>query len=272
MPVLNDADDVKVGTVGADAIYAGTDLVWSPGGGFSPLDLPGCRLWLDAADESTIDDTANPGRVAAWDDKAQFSFDVNQGTLNEQPSTGVETIGGLNALGFDGISRNDNMVNPAVQLTTVQDPGWSWFAVVRLDVNDSNGRTIYNSDATFPDVAGLVGIKQSRVGTASGGGGATMYTDDTDQDAFVVGAPFIARSERNTVTDTIEMFVDGVSNGSTATPNGDPTVGAFPFQVGMKRLTGFFRGPIGEIVCYAPTLSPEDTVQLENYLSSKWGI
>ena len=66
---------------------------------FSPLALQP-RLWLDAADASTI--TASSGAVSEWRDKSGNGYAFTQATSTAQPTTGTTTQNGLNVISFDG--------------------------------------------------------------------------------------------------------------------------------------------------------------------------
>lgn len=69
---------------------------------FTPLDIPGLVLWMDASDASTITQTA--GSVSAWYDKSGNGYIATQATGANQPITGARTLNGLNVLNFDGSS------------------------------------------------------------------------------------------------------------------------------------------------------------------------
>jgi hypothetical protein len=55
--------------------------------------------WYDAADESTI--TESSGSVSQWSDKSGNDAHATQTSGSFQPSTGTETINGLNVIDFD---------------------------------------------------------------------------------------------------------------------------------------------------------------------------
>ena len=67
----------------------------SPDAAWSPTSLPGLKLWLDAADSSTI--TGNP--VTAWSDKSGNNITL---TSSSGPASGTRNLNGKNVLDFDG--------------------------------------------------------------------------------------------------------------------------------------------------------------------------
>lgn len=75
---------------------------------FSPLDLTNLKLWLDAADSTTITETA--GAVSQWDDKSGNGNHATQGVGASQPLTGGDVVNSLNVISLDGI--DDFMILP----------------------------------------------------------------------------------------------------------------------------------------------------------------
>ena len=60
--LLAEAEDVRVGTVRAEGVYAGDTLIWPSG--FDPTSLTGLMVWLDAAQLGMADGAA----VSPWPD------------------------------------------------------------------------------------------------------------------------------------------------------------------------------------------------------------
>ena len=50
----------------------------------APTQIPGCALWLDAADASTV--TLSGANVTAWKDKSGNGYDAIQPTTAYQPT------------------------------------------------------------------------------------------------------------------------------------------------------------------------------------------
>jgi hypothetical protein len=71
MTVINDADKLYLGTQAVDRVYAGANLVWPSG--FSPTDLPGLRVWLDATQLALADGAP----VSPWPDLSGKGNDGN---------------------------------------------------------------------------------------------------------------------------------------------------------------------------------------------------
>lgn len=88
--IINNSANLE--TIDLDIIRAG-NVTWTP----AQISVMG---WYDADDASTI--TQSAGAVSQWNDKGPNGFHVSQGTAANQPTTGVQTIGGKNAIHFDG--------------------------------------------------------------------------------------------------------------------------------------------------------------------------
>ncbi len=92
------------------------------GASFSPLDIPDLALWLDASDASTI--TEAGGAVSQWDDLSGNANHEIQNVGSAQPTTGVATINGNNAIDFDGV--NDYMVTSSRIINTPKPMTLIW--------------------------------------------------------------------------------------------------------------------------------------------------
>jgi len=102
-----------------------------------------CAAWYDAADVSSLTiDPANAeagDQISLWADKSGNGRNVSRATGIAQPATGRRSIGGLNAIDFDG---NDTMVNSGgigISCTNV-----SVFVVRQWDSITNNGVKSFN--------------------------------------------------------------------------------------------------------------------------------
>lgn len=100
---------------------------------FSPTDISGLILWLDADDATII--TESGGSVSQWDDKSGNGFNVVQTTGSRQPTTNLVTVNGRNAIDFDGV--NDYLSNNVDStLYTLTDGDYTFLYVLSLDTPD----------------------------------------------------------------------------------------------------------------------------------------
>jgi hypothetical protein len=146
---------------------------------------------------------------------------------------------------------------------------WTVFAVVLTDTvtgvhsavdGDGPGTRVgqyLRINGTAAESIGFV------AGTArNDGAGATLST----------ATAYLLRSV-NGGTTTIETFVDGSSNGTTAlsgTQNYSATVSLY---IGRSHsTTQYWDGWIAEVIAYDTALSGGDVSDVETYLTSKWGL
>jgi hypothetical protein len=80
----------------------------------SPLDIAGCVGWWDASDASTLT-LDGSGNVEAWADKTSEGNDLTQATAANRPSVTAAAVNGLPAVTFDG--SNDTLRTGAISLT-----------------------------------------------------------------------------------------------------------------------------------------------------------
>ena len=73
---------------------------------FSPLDIPGLVLWLDASDTDTL--TGDP--VTAWADKSASGLTADDGAAGLEPTLNASAQNGLNGLEYDGNNTSNGEV------------------------------------------------------------------------------------------------------------------------------------------------------------------
>lgn len=223
---------------------------------WTPAQLSGLALWLDAADPNTI--TLNGSTVSQWRDKSGNSRHANQATATSQPAYTTAGLNGRNVLTFDGtndlfelasgILLDDNFTHVhsvLVRSTTGQNSvdvgrtttpigyGNWWFTdnVLYSNLRGSNFMLHGGSIATGTFINGLVrnnsGTQAYRNGTAFG----------TPQGAAVTG--------------NLTLNAIGRAQGSTAAVH---------------------NGIMAEVIVGRSNLSIEDRQKLEGYLAWKWGL
>jgi len=225
------------------------------GGGvtpFSPLDIAGIALWLDAADAATITQTA--GAVSQWDDKSGNNNHALQVIGLSQPTTGTRTINSLNTIDFDGSSD---------------------FMLLTSALSRTNGYTVY--------IVCQVDDTGTTKAFFSGSAPGALYLRSSTTEGFVIvrqnQAVLLTGSTTGIVTPSIASFkshstgniirVNGVSNGSNATNNAltsDVTV------FGISDGSNFLDAGIAEVLVYSANLSTANENLLGAYLADKWGI
>lgn len=240
-------------------------LLMAAGGTASTLPVSGAALWLDASDSASI--THSSGAVSQWNDKSGNGRHVSQSTASAKPTTGTNTLNGLNVITFDG-----------------------------GDVLSYSGSTGVDPDTMTAFIVFLESTQVTNAGIVAGHAGAT--NDWTRTDAFV----FETHDNSSNLILTVDSanrgswggtgaapadiyalrrgagggtFRNGGSNISTA-PTGTWSTATGGFVIGGRYLSGAvagtnrLNGRIAEIIIYPSALSVADTNLVGNYLE-RWG-
>jgi hypothetical protein len=217
----------------------------------TPLELSPA-LWLDAADTTTI--TESSGSVSQWNDKSGNARHVVQTTAADQPTTGSETINGLNVLSFN----SDELISAA---TTAEHR--TIFIVADSDGAAVTQGAIWRHEGGNITLFRHQGTTQTslRFTTRSTAFSATSVTGLTDPHIltarFTDQTNVIVRRNKTTLTTTNTALSQQAATGA--------------IWVGGYLLEQFI-GKIGEIITYSQALSDAELDEVETYLSNKWGI
>lgn len=244
----------KITTTGAALLLAGganAATLWTPA-------EISTAAWFDAADASTITDTA--GAVSQWNDKSGNSRDLSLATGATNPTTGTRTLNGLNALDLI----ETDALQTAAAATWLNGTKYHFFAVLEQDVAGNYAGT----DGT------VTGGKLLHIGQTNGtiwkqdhfGSGGYSYSHTLDTSALIAVNSFL-----NTGS---EVFINGTSIGSNAGPTSALNTDG-PLNIGRAYNGGGlgkdFDGAMGEIIIITGDLTAADQELVEGYLAHKWG-
>jgi len=221
---------------------------------FSPSDISNLAIWLDSGDTATITDTS--GAVNQWDDKsvnARHVFDTAAGS----PTTGTETINGLNVIDFPGggAGQDDTVLNTSASTTLTQP-----FTMVFVGSGPGADRAVgsLGDGAVFLQLDSGPGTWAYYAGTVQSGT-TTMSSGQTS----IVVAVFDSSGG------TSQLRVNGVQE-STADPG---TNSLNLLQVGADGNPVLeWGGVIASVLVYDKALSTQEVSDLETYLGDRWGV
>ena len=232
---------------------------------WTPSQLSGLQLWLDASDTTTI--TESSGSVSQWDDKSGNENHVSQGTAVNQPTTGTRTINGLNVLDFDGdmLFTTDSVVSGNPNL-----------GIALLILYDTNGGAL--TDRTIQIGAGA----GSTAGITGGTNGYSWrFNDGTEEYGTVsTGTALIQIGVRPSGGDyeSSQMFIDGTEETATSLSNGTPNIsagasigGGQSGNTALGTISNAINGAIGEAIAVEDN-STNTRQKIEGYLAHKWGL
>jgi hypothetical protein len=271
--VIETADPVAITITDNDnhtpVVDAGEDQTATLDGGaaWTPASVPGLTGWYDASDGGTITET--DGAVSQWRDKSVNALHLSS-TSGREPTTGTNTINGINALDFtnDEMSTASNPFSSAPFNGTISD---AFVIVVHKIDDDGNKGTMFTLTGTDTNSnrwqchAPYSGTAYFDTGNISGGGRVQKDYGTNTNDNVLVGF-------YGSTTDNVQMMY---KNGSLLVGDDDDghsatTVGNI--FVGSGAGGAYQDTTIGEMVIIAGTISTEDRQNLEGYLAHKWNL
>jgi hypothetical protein len=262
---------------------------WNPPSGFTPAQLNPV-LWLDAADSSTITSGGSPTTVSQWTNKGSIVSNFTQGTAANQPTTGANTLNGLNVLDFDG---GDVLVSSAtaadwkflsdgsstyficsvIQVGSAADPNAIYFyACTNAAASASVGAAF-----AFEDRSSISANNATRVLIANNAPGFAVSNINSNiwspqtwvVVSHVIDASNATASERNTVR--INQGLDLKTNTESGTPSTSNPVGSL--RIGGTTSAASLVGKIGEmIIVSGAEATLNNRSRIIDYLNSKWNL
>jgi hypothetical protein len=218
----------------------------------TPLTIPGCQLWLDAADSSTTTSITS----GIWTDKSGNSY--NTSYVSGGSGFTLGTINGLSAVTFPGGS--NKVITTSVPTSTTT--GFSIFFIAsRSSSSGTNTRYIANLTSSL------------QIYTVSGTNTIASYVGATFPSTSLsisTGVPFIL--SLTVSSSTFSQWINGIANsstGSTVSTSGSTIVigGSGSYTTDLV-----FAGQIGEVIIFNTTLSTTQRQTVEGYLAKKWGL
>ena len=243
---------------------------------FFPTDLPNLKLWLDAADTSSIE--ASGGAVSNWNDKSGNDNDFKQATAANKPTTGTNTKNSKNVITFDGGDwlTNDDAnstwqfmnnstgctVFVVLEVTGTNNPfvldnwpqsGSYGFYLARDHSNNTLNHNVIAASGTYP-----VSWQKTNVFSINNWYYITVKSDPAN--ATAANRSFFTFNNGTTHT----------GNTNSATPVDSAPDSPLSLSGGSSgnKLTGKY----AEVIIYSGILSNPDIDKVENYLAEKWAI
>jgi hypothetical protein len=207
---------------------------------FRPVDIPGCSLWLDAADSTSM--TLSGISVTSWNDKSGNGYNA---------SGGVSPTYSSNVIQFNGSSYLSTSI-PAGSNSA------SYFFVFSPSTTGSTVPLGGNALSTAVFIQGSTSI-------ALGDWNTNVATFST---ALNAGTTYIASGMASGGVLSVGINGATMATGS-ATFSG---TGTFTVGAGYTDNRYKFLGSIGEIILFNTALSTPQRQQVEQYLTWKWGL
>ncbi len=244
---------------------------------FSPTDISGIALWLDADDPRTLFSntsgttraTADATAVALWADKSGNGRNASQSTASKCPLLKTSVLNNRNVIRGDGS-------NDTLSLSRCVSEDFSIFIVFQTTQS-------YFRFAASQWYEGA-GLFDSEVGGVTNDYGISMYqgypragtgnpdTSITDPSTRNNGSATIVCFTRLKSTGALNLYTNGIpvasGTGTTASLT-SPTVN---YLMSTADSFGYMSGDMAEVIAYSSVLSSTNRIKVEQYLQNKWGI
>lgn len=213
---------------------------------FSPLSIPTCALWLDAADSTTVTGTTT---VTAWSDKSGNGRPV---TITSAPSYGTTTQNKLKTLAF-----NNNQVTTSIASAV----GTGDFTLIAVWYQSTGGTNT------------VLSLGTSGSSSQSLGYSATKYNfyqfGSVQESAYTTSAGSWVIQIGTRISSVKTVYINGYPGTTPSTDSYNQTV----TTVTIGKGDGFgITGQIGEILVYTGTMAQTDQQKIESYLAQKWNL
>jgi hypothetical protein len=230
---------------------------------FNPKNIPGIRLWLDAANVFNGSNPANNTALSSWSDLSGVSGNATQATSGKRPVFRENIQNGLPAIEFDSANSQclqvaSLAVGSQITIFVVVEQfiatAATWFMEQSPDVNTNDGFYMYGNglagqiknfgnNVMTQNIAGWLGADAAL--------GMIRY-DGATIEPWLNGTLYPAGSG----TGTISNF--GVAN---------------VLNIGSRNQASlFFDGYLYEVIIYNGALSNLQVTLVNDYLRRKWAI
>jgi hypothetical protein len=228
-----------------------TNLV---GGLTKPTQIPGCALWLDGADASTL--TFSSGsNVSVWGDKSGNGSNATAaGTVPTFSNSAVNFGGaGYFATGVSAASSNES-----VFIVTKYSSSSANAVQGLLGQTANGGRFLGGYKATSSIQGSSYNVANGSVGPT---GGAPV-------DVTFIG-------EMITTAGSQIVYTNGANPGTTVSVTytaGATTVLGVGFNLGSPNSAQYLLGSMNEVLIFNTALNTTQRQSVEGYLATKWGL
>lgn len=223
---------------------------------WTPSELTGLQLWLDADDATTI--TESSGSVSQWDDKSGNGNHATQSTASAQPTYGTRFINGKNTLDFAGDDFLESGFAPALDRT---------IAIVSA-YDSTSGTKISVGARQTTDERSYIGLNSGDARFAAGDAG------NIDGNAITANTPFVQVGYHNSSFELVH-YLNGTRDinttfGGSIGSGQNYYIGGLN-SAGVLNAATSFDGRVCEVVILDSDIDDSNRQKLEGYLAHKWG-
>ena len=235
----------------------------------SPLDIPGCALWLDASQLALADNDP----VATWPDLSGNGYDATQATAENRPTFKAGIQNGLGIVRAVGAPDAQALGLSAAGLDLVRDLAAVTVAFAASGTADSHV-VIEALDPAGIATRMRAEISTNVLGRLSATDSDSAYVLAEQNISDVAGRFVVALS----VLDPIAMVatIEVASANPSVMTNVNPVSQRTPDSASLEvRIMGdainSFAGDLGELIVWQRALNARERRRVLEYLSAKWG-
>jgi len=219
--------------------------------GFSPANVSGLKLWLDANDvdgDGQADSIANDSNVTVWTDKAGGDHNATQTTESKKPTYKTNSLNGKSALFFD--SSDDTL---ATSLTLVRP-----YTVAVLFNSIESGTPARRAIAGSSNW--LIGPYDGKINHYPGGWVSNTLARESHKYYLAVAVNDGTKSA---------FYVDGTDYTQDSSRIGNPNI----LHLGKGgSYADPLNGHVAEVLVWDEALSDANRTNVGKYLSEKWDV
>lgn len=214
--------------------------------GFDPRTIPGCQLWLDAADSNAISFSSG-SNISTWRDKSGngLNFTTTTGTPTYTSNTVTIPSGAIMTSSSSISLTTDTYIFVVSKLTGLS--GGYGMMIAFSSINPSGN--VGDFSIRFSS-AGLFGTPPN-VGTTNDFANAQYYVNGSFNPSTVSYSTYLS---------TNIISGQSIASGTTA------------MTISTSFLSRFFIGNVYEIIMYSSVPSTNVRLQIEGYLKWKWPL
>lgn len=257
---------------------------WSP---FSPSNVSGLAVWLDASSSDSIYDATTggslvsaDGAVARWEDKSGNNRHFTQTTSGYRPLRKTAVQSGKDVIRFDG---TDDYLVGGDYLDLSGTNSLTAFVVLKQSVGGAGENVVskYDADSQLREQGWLFQFTSAnKLQAVLIYSDSSTVTNATTSSATVSASSFCVLGWKTTAgsaSTSTRLYRNGSVISTTNTSATEATADSnIPVRIGAGEYVGSpwgaFNGDIGEILIYNSALSDTDRAAVESYLMTKWGI
>lgn len=231
--------------------------------GFTPLDVAGLTLWLDA-EVGTFQDAAgltpailDNAPVGRWSDQSGIGNHATQANNAKRPTLKLNIVNGRPIIRFDGLSHT--LASVATSALTSNN-GATVFAVLQISVNGDSPCGAFGGSQRlylFTEVLRYTG-------------GFLDVTTGSLRSTTALQAGFVLQTLSGQANAAVNNYISNVSENNAVTGNFVFT--ANPFYIGAANDSFFMAGDIAELLVYNLELSNGNRLLVSNYLNARYSL